>query len=199
MPTRPSAPPRIGFVFLKSRICLGLPSDLASRQRPCLWLTVSAINLREGLAPSSQRPCWAYKKCAAGVEPAAHSAATDRIVSSLITRYRVAALSEYGQGRARCRDFDIRPSAVVVLVRFQEPVGFVRRALEPVIPRAQRRNINVLIRDVPAIPISITDRYAHDGFEGARIAFGAHFGRALLCVNRIRRGARQGELVGKAV
>ena len=45
-----------------SRICLGLPSDLASRQRPCLWLTVSAINPRKGLAPSSQRPCWAYIK-----------------------------------------------------------------------------------------------------------------------------------------
>ena len=69
MPTRPSVPPRIGFVFLKSRICLGLPLDLASRQRPCLWLTVSAINPRKGLTPSSQRPCWAYIENRRGCSP----------------------------------------------------------------------------------------------------------------------------------
>jgi len=64
LPTHPSVPPPIGFVFLKLRVCLGLPSDFASRQRPCRWLAVSAINPRKGLVPSSQRPCWAYNRSA---------------------------------------------------------------------------------------------------------------------------------------
>ena len=60
------------FVSLKSRGCLRLPSDPASRRRPCLPLTVGAtpaplrgavrVNPRKGLSPSSQRPCWAHNK-----------------------------------------------------------------------------------------------------------------------------------------
>jgi hypothetical protein len=61
LPTRPTAQPPMRFVFLKSQVCLRLPSDPASRRRPCPWLTVGAINLRTGLSPSSQRPCWAHK------------------------------------------------------------------------------------------------------------------------------------------
>jgi hypothetical protein len=52
----------MGFVFLRSQVCLRLPSDPASRQRPCLQLAVGATNLRKGLSPSSQRPCWAHQK-----------------------------------------------------------------------------------------------------------------------------------------
>ena len=52
----------MGFVSLRSQICLRLPSDPASRRRPCLQLTVGAINLRKGLPPSSQRPCRAHVK-----------------------------------------------------------------------------------------------------------------------------------------
>ena len=51
----------IRFVFLRSQVCLRLPPDPASRRRPCLWLAVGATNLRKGLSPSSQRPCWAHK------------------------------------------------------------------------------------------------------------------------------------------
>ena len=51
----------MGFVSLRSQVCLRLPSDPASRRRPCLQLTVGAINLRKGLSPSSQRPCRAHQ------------------------------------------------------------------------------------------------------------------------------------------
>jgi len=62
LPTRPASQPLMGFVFLKSQVCLRLPPDPASRRRPCLWLAVGATNLRKGLSPSSQRPCWAHKE-----------------------------------------------------------------------------------------------------------------------------------------
>ena len=58
------AQPRMGFVSLKSQFRFRLPSDLASRRRPCLPLTVGAISLRRGLSPPSQRPCWAHRKTA---------------------------------------------------------------------------------------------------------------------------------------
>lgn len=50
----------MGFVCLKSQVCLRLPPDPVSRRRPCLQLTVGATNLRTGLSPASQRPCWAH-------------------------------------------------------------------------------------------------------------------------------------------
>jgi len=59
-PTRPASQPLMRFVSLRSQVCLRLPSDPASRRRPCLQLTVGAINLRKGLSPSSQRPCRAH-------------------------------------------------------------------------------------------------------------------------------------------
>jgi hypothetical protein len=58
----PLLQPLMGFVSLKSQVCPRLPSDPASRRRPCLQLTVGAINLRKGLSPPSQRPCWAHNK-----------------------------------------------------------------------------------------------------------------------------------------
>ena len=61
LPTSPASQPLMGFVFLKSQVCLRLPSDPASRRRPCLQLTVGAINLRMGLSSFSQRPCRAHK------------------------------------------------------------------------------------------------------------------------------------------
>ena len=65
LPTRPTSQPLMGFVSLKSQVCLRLPSDPVSRRRPCPWLTVGAINPRKGLSPSSQRPCWAHSKSGA--------------------------------------------------------------------------------------------------------------------------------------
>jgi hypothetical protein len=63
--------PHMGFVFLRLQVCLRLPPDPASRRRPCLQLAVGAtlaplrgavrVNLRSGLSPPSQRPCWAHK------------------------------------------------------------------------------------------------------------------------------------------
>jgi hypothetical protein len=50
----------IRFVFLKSQVCFRLPPDPASRRRLCLPLAVGATNLRKGLSPSSQHPCWAH-------------------------------------------------------------------------------------------------------------------------------------------
>jgi len=61
-PTHPASQPPMGFVSLKSQVCLRLPPDLASRRRPCPRLTVGAINPRKGLSPSSQRPCWAHQR-----------------------------------------------------------------------------------------------------------------------------------------
>ena len=51
----------IWFVCLRSQVCFQLPPDPASRRRPCLPLAVGATNLRKGLSPSSQRPCWAHQ------------------------------------------------------------------------------------------------------------------------------------------
>jgi hypothetical protein len=48
------------FVFLESRLCLRLPSDPASRRRPCLQLTVPVTKVRRGLSPPSSRPCRAH-------------------------------------------------------------------------------------------------------------------------------------------
>lgn len=62
LPTRPTSQPRMGFVSLRSQVRLRLPSDPVSRRRPCLRLTVGAINLRNGLPPSSQRPCRAHNR-----------------------------------------------------------------------------------------------------------------------------------------
>jgi hypothetical protein len=62
LPTRPTAQPLMGFVFLKSQVCFRLPPAPSSRRRPCLPLTVAATNLRTGLSPTSQRPCWAHKQ-----------------------------------------------------------------------------------------------------------------------------------------
>ena len=62
MPTRPTSQPLIGFVFLKSQVCLRLPPDPTSQWRPCPWLMVAATNLHTGLSPARQRPCWAHIK-----------------------------------------------------------------------------------------------------------------------------------------
>ena len=73
---RPGSRPPIGFVSpatrgpgsLRSRFCLRLPSDPASRRRPCPWLRC-ACTVRRHRVPStpgkdsrlpSQRPCWAH-------------------------------------------------------------------------------------------------------------------------------------------
>jgi len=54
--------PCIRFLFVGSGFCLRLPSDPASRQRPCLQLTVPTTTACKGLAPSDSRHAWRTKK-----------------------------------------------------------------------------------------------------------------------------------------
>jgi hypothetical protein len=54
--------PYIRFLFVGSEFCLRLPPDLASRQRPCLQLTVPTTTACSGLAPYRFMPCLAHKK-----------------------------------------------------------------------------------------------------------------------------------------
>jgi hypothetical protein len=54
--------PCIRFLFVGSEICLRLPPDLASRQRPCLQLTVPTTTACSGLSPYRITPCLAHKK-----------------------------------------------------------------------------------------------------------------------------------------
>jgi hypothetical protein len=50
VPTRPGyVTPPIGFLFIAPRFCFGLPSDPASRQRPCPF-----ANLRLGRPPACE-------------------------------------------------------------------------------------------------------------------------------------------------
>ena len=59
--------PYMRFLSVGPRFCLQLPSDPASRQRPCSWLAImdscSILNCtRGGLSPPSQYPCRANIK-----------------------------------------------------------------------------------------------------------------------------------------
>ena len=54
--------PCIRFLFVGSGFCLQLPPNLASRQRPCLQLTVPTTTACKGLAPSKITPCLAHIK-----------------------------------------------------------------------------------------------------------------------------------------
>ena len=49
---RPALTPLIRFLFIGSHLCATLPSDLASRQRPCVLLSFTSIRLNAGLAPA---------------------------------------------------------------------------------------------------------------------------------------------------
>ena len=54
--------PCIRFLFVGSGFCLQLPSDTASRQSPCLRLTVPTTTACKGLAPSRSTPCLAHRR-----------------------------------------------------------------------------------------------------------------------------------------
>jgi len=54
--------PCIRFLFVGSGFCLQLPPDLASRQRPCLRLTVPTTTACSGLAPYRITSCLAHQK-----------------------------------------------------------------------------------------------------------------------------------------
>ena len=54
--------PRIRFLFIGSRLCSTLPSDPASRRRPCASLILRRHRLDRGLAPPSYRSCSAHAK-----------------------------------------------------------------------------------------------------------------------------------------
>ena len=58
--SRPACSASMRFVFLGSRFCLRLPSDLVLPQRPCLQLTLPVTKVRRGLPPPSDRPCRAH-------------------------------------------------------------------------------------------------------------------------------------------
>ena len=53
--------PYIRFLFVGSGFCLRLPPDPASRQRPCLQLTVPTTTACKGLAPSRFTSCLAHQ------------------------------------------------------------------------------------------------------------------------------------------
>ncbi|MFI5304839.1 MAG: hypothetical protein ACHQYP_08605 [Nitrospiria bacterium] len=51
-PARPAVAPDIQFLFVGAHLCSTLPSDPASRRRPCVSLAFTSIRLAEGLPPS---------------------------------------------------------------------------------------------------------------------------------------------------
>jgi hypothetical protein len=58
--------PCIWFLFVRSGFCLRLPPDLASRQRPCLQLTVPTTTACSGLAPYRITSCLAHQSSRGG-------------------------------------------------------------------------------------------------------------------------------------
>ena len=78
--------PSIRFLFVGSGFCLRLPPDLASRQRPCLQLTVPTTTACKGLAPSRFTPCLAHKKTA-GLPIALPSSGLDHLPLNMIGRF----------------------------------------------------------------------------------------------------------------
>ncbi len=56
----PPPRPRIRFLFVESDFCLQLPSNPASRRRPCSWLAIPTIRARRGLSPLRFAPCLAH-------------------------------------------------------------------------------------------------------------------------------------------
>src|SRR5215469_12496196 len=54
--------PHIWFLFVRSWLCYTLPSDPASRRRPCVSLVLRPIRLDRGLAPPSCCACSAHKE-----------------------------------------------------------------------------------------------------------------------------------------
>src|SRR5215831_9557881 len=54
--------PHIWFLFVRSWLCYTLPSDPASRRRPCVSLVLRPIRLDRGLAPPSCCACSAHQR-----------------------------------------------------------------------------------------------------------------------------------------
>lgn len=54
--------PHIWFLFVRSWLCYTLPSDPASRRRPCVSLILRPIRLDRGLTPPSCCACSAHQK-----------------------------------------------------------------------------------------------------------------------------------------
>ena len=83
--------PRIRFLFIGSRLCSTLPSDPASRRRPCASLILRRHRLDRGLAPPSYRSCSAHANLSACAEDGAtplHAAALKDaagVVSALLS------------------------------------------------------------------------------------------------------------------
>jgi hypothetical protein len=61
--------PCIRFLFVGSEFCLRLPPDLASRQRPCLQLTVPTTTACSGLAPYRITSCLAHQAMMVAAAP----------------------------------------------------------------------------------------------------------------------------------
>jgi hypothetical protein len=60
--------PCIRFLFVGSEFCLRLPPDPASRQRPCLQLTVPTTTACSGLAPYRITSCLAHHIIAKAIQ-----------------------------------------------------------------------------------------------------------------------------------
>jgi hypothetical protein len=89
--------PCIRFLFVGSEFCLRLPPDLASRQRPCLQLTVPTTTACSGLAPYRITSCLAHQKGRAPLEAlptSRHVSGFDFCYSLFITMSLIPALND---------------------------------------------------------------------------------------------------------
>jgi hypothetical protein len=66
--------PHIWFLFVRSWLCSTLPSDPASRRRPCVSLALHHHQVRQGLPPPSCCACSAHPKKARSWRAKDHSA-----------------------------------------------------------------------------------------------------------------------------
>ncbi len=55
------------------------------------------------------------------------------------------------------RNLEVNPGEVVGVVRLQEPIRWVRHAPEPVLPRGQLRDVDVLAGQVPGVDVAPAD------------------------------------------
>src|SRR6267143_2671109 len=87
----------IRFLSIGSRLCSTLPSDPASRRRPCASLILRSIKLDSGLAPPSCRACSAH--WLAGTRPAKDEIGGAMSLPSSLREFPRTALRYAGAGR----------------------------------------------------------------------------------------------------
>ncbi len=113
--------PSIRFLFVGSGFCLQLPPDPASRQRPCLQLTVPTTTACSGLAPYRVTPCLAHQIRPSLNEEArpihAWDSGYDDPISNFVSWARVALITN-------CRPCGITGTAKAVINEAFYFVGF---------------------------------------------------------------------------